>query len=645
VRRVTNHALACEYSINFDSNPSLVQMEDRRQADSEAITFEIDIHCHESLILHSFKTGSRLGLSFLGLDGQVLVIRHIGADGLVADWNKANPDKEVKPSDHIVSVNGLRGCPWRMVQTCHTQRVLRILIWRGSHSFWETAGFAEPDLAASMNGCAPPCFQMSPPSGLDLPLSEYWINSSHNTYLTGNQVGSESSPAALRHALSCGCRVIELDVYDGVPYGLEGPCVLHGGTLVKPTLLRDCLIGFREAAFKTSEYPVVITIENHTKKEGQKQMATLFEDILGEALYIPPYVGFPSDWPSPAQLKRKILLRLKSRQFKPGQAKSSLPEASELEVAGLASNKSLKSNQSQPATPNGVLKRQDAKEVLVDEDLEPLTEETVDSELAKLVAIPNVKHKDVDDCPPDVCVSFSIAEGKFVKLYGKLGNERWRPDTSRNIVRIYPAGYRIDSSNYDPQDAWEAGCQVVALNFQTSSNPMWLNRGKFRANGGCGYIPKPLHFIDPGCMKPFSASLKLFVEHAENWESFGDAALPGVLAPVLTGASRELFFVSVEIAGVAADRQVQSTDSARETPVWKEMLTFQISDTLSAIILITVWSKNFVASHEILAQYAFPFAEARSGRCRVPLETPDMTPVPGNASLICTFDIACTLDA
>lgn len=37
----------------------------------------------------------------------------------------------------------------------------------------------------------------------------------------------------------------------------------------------------------------------------------------------------------------------------------------------------------------------------------------------------------------------------------------------RQMSRIYPKGGRVDSSNYMPQIFWNAGCQMVALNFQT----------------------------------------------------------------------------------------------------------------------------------------------------------------------------------
>lgn len=43
----------------------------------------------------------------------------------------------------------------------------------------------------------------------------------------------------------------------------------------------------------------------------------------------------------------------------------------------------------------------------------------------------------------------------------------WGSYNKRQMSRIYPKGTRMDSSNYLPQMFWNAGCQMVALNFQT----------------------------------------------------------------------------------------------------------------------------------------------------------------------------------
>lgn len=54
------------------------------------------------------------------------------------------------------------------------------------------------------------------------------------------------------------------------------------------------------------------------------------------------------------------------------------------------------------------------------------------------------------------------------------------------MSRIYPKGARYDSSNFMPQIFWNAGCQMVALNFQTPDIGMQLNQGKFEYNNACG---------------------------------------------------------------------------------------------------------------------------------------------------------------
>lgn len=39
--------------------------------------------------------------------------------------------------------------------------------------------------------------------------------------------------------------------------------------------------------------------------------------------------------------------------------------------------------------------------------------------------------------------------------------------TREHLVRVYPKGTRVDSSNYEPNVFWAVGCQLVTLNWQT----------------------------------------------------------------------------------------------------------------------------------------------------------------------------------
>ncbi|KAG7363402.1 phosphatidylinositol-specific phospholipase C, X domain containing protein [Nitzschia inconspicua] len=460
----------------------------------------------------------------------------------------------------------------------------------------------EAYLLGQDNDAFDPVREFFNPGTMKRQISEYWINSSHNTYLTGDQLTSNSSIDMYSNALYRGCKCLELDVWDGGLSGDDGPVpvVWHGHTMTSKILFKDIIKAIKlYLNFHPDSFPLILSFENHCSLPYQEMMAEQLVQILGNSLYIPKEESLAGQLPSPWDLRGMVVIKGRrpanldiddyDDENSDDGAPSTVPSTTNSELTH--TNSSLNASQAKTE------------------------QHRVHPALARVTLFHGVKYKGWDLSimnPTHYMHSFS--ENKLRTLTRRTNRRKWAIYNQSHMSRSYPAGSRVDSSNYLPILPWSVGTQMVALNFQTADAALLLNDGRFRQNGGCGYVLKPSTLIDAQEGNGDGIPTKLSIR-----------VLSGACLPKVNEArTGDCINPYVKVTVYDVQNGVKETVTSFQTnvvlangffPIWNsDKFHFHVENYEAAMVQLCVFDKkSSTSTDELIASSSIPISCLRRG--------------------------------
>ncbi|KAI4587827.1 hypothetical protein MJG53_020505 [Ovis ammon polii x Ovis aries] len=470
------------------------------------------------------------------------------------------------------------------------------------------------------------------------PLTDYFISSSHNTYLISDQLWGPSDLWGYISALVKGCRCLEIDCWDG---SQNEPIVYHGYTFTSKLLFKTVIQAIHKYAFIASEYPVVLSLENHCSPSQQEVMADTLLATFGDALLSYTLDNFSDRLPSPEALKFKILVRNKKigtlhetlerkGSDKHGQVEEFEEEeeieqeedgsgAQEPEPVGDFQDDSAKEEQSKRVVRIPLFRKKKVRQHFV-----KILQIKISMALSDLVIYTKVeKFKSFhhSNLYQQFNESNSIGESQARKLTKLIYNP------SLGFTQLFNH-VSLDIPSF-PDKVKILFSLIVALNFQTPGLPMDLQNGKFLDNGCSGYVLKPRFLRDKKTkfnphkvlidnnpltltirvrlLLPFFHSDTVCSAEFLNLLIFVQLISGIQLPPSYQNKADTL--VIIEIFGVPNDQMKQQSRVIKKNafnPRWNETFTFVIQVPELALVRFVAENQGLIAGNEFLGQYTLP---------------------------------------
>ncbi|KAJ5967509.1 hypothetical protein N7501_003757 [Penicillium viridicatum] len=376
---------------------------------------------------------------------------------------------------------------------------------------------------AYMKGANSSAMALEEALDLSAPISDYFISSSHNTYLTGNQLYGDAAASAYTSVLLRGCRSVEIDVWDGesdTPNSSDSSSsdseaeektkggesrqekpskeqkesfssrleAKLGGVLRRKSVKSPQRPSDEETA--TSHMPVPAeprVLHGHTLTKG-----TTFREIC-HAIRDSAFVA--SDLPLIISLEvhasleqQQTMVDIMLEAWKgllvdapPDDGK--LPSLADLKRKILIKSKCIPFN-AEGENPEGEALTPQNSDDKSSGQQPPKPSKILDA-LARLAVYTRAYHFSHFD-QPEAKVPlhvFSLSEKAAREAHVSHRDALFEHNRT-SMMRIYPYAFRVTSSNLDPTFYWRRGAQLVALNWQNLDKGMMLNHGMFVGTHG-----------------------------------------------------------------------------------------------------------------------------------------------------------------
>jgi len=331
------------------------------------------------------------------------------------------------------------------------------------------------------------------------PLPEYFISSSHNTYLLGHQLEGKSSAAAYETALLTGARCVEIDAWDN-DNDKDEPRVTHGYTLVSKIPFRAVCETIRDVVDKEAAEavdrqgyraaPIILSLENHCGAYGQMRLVQIMEEVWGDRLLSKAVrqKGHREQQQDRDDDEHVRLDELGSKivviveYFFPKEDDVDDDKDDNSSSSNSSSSSSDEDEEEKQARAAYKARKKTVKKMGIIPEL-----------AAMGVYAQSIKPRDNSWFESEALTSphhhlINISETGLQTLM-PANNAKIARHNARHLMRVFPKGTRISSNNLKQVPFWGVGAQICAMNWQTFNGSMQLNEAMFSRTEG--YVLKP----------------------------------------------------------------------------------------------------------------------------------------------------------